>query len=536
MPEKCLDLKINIVMPSSYNEDGTLRQYRTTMMLPPALATLHAIADRAAENCGLNISVAHYNERTERGDGYIASIMGDDTASNSMTWISAKSFELPRAIDLARQLIKTGQQVAIGGPGITLTDLKTYAFLMKEGITFNVGEAENTAEKIIQDAVDNRLKPAYWQPGYVDMRKAPFPKILDLKEHSKTLTRLGALEISKGCPFNCSYCCVIKLEGQKICPERSRNVDEAVAWIEEAFARGYSDIFLTDNNFRQSFVYSAMKKPLKLLRGDLRRKYGREASFFVQLDAKPDVIDEVDDLADMGVRMVFQGYETNDKRVLGFARKKQNKPEMYQMIADKFHSRDIMVSSGVMIGFWPQTPGSILQDVQTFTKFLDLGYPFTVVPLPGSDDFMSAVEEDRIGNWDPNDYDGTSCVFKGLQNMTPEEVREAYYNSFFVLYQQENSSNHIDEQKRPLLGYVEGRQLPVRKLAEMGLKYAGRPFHLMMDGIPYSHTAVVTRPKDSFRGIVLKPEDVQFIKKDNRDKEQYLSQIAWSPQSEAVGI
>ncbi|MBI2019490.1 hypothetical protein HYS95_02365 [Candidatus Daviesbacteria bacterium] len=534
MPEKLHDLQINILMPSSYNQDRTLRQYRTTMMLPPALPTLHALAEKAGRDYGLNIAVTHFNERTERGDGYLGSIIKDGTARKSVTWIPTKSFEIPRAIDLARQLKRAGQQVVLGGPGITLADLKTYAFLMEEGIPFNVGEAENTAGQIIQDVMEDRLKPVYWQRGMVDMRKAPFPKILDLKEHSKTLTRLAALEISKGCPFNCSYCCVIKLEGQEVSAPRSRNVDEAVAWIEEAFARGYSDIFLTDNNFRKSFVYSAMKEPLKLLNADLRRKYGRDLSFFVQLDAKPDILNEVDDLADMGVKMVFQGYETNDRRVLKLARKNQNKPEMYQMIADRFRSRGIMVSSGVMIGFWPQTPDSIRKDVETSAKFLDLGYPFTVVPLPGSDDFMSAVEEGRIGNWDPNDYDGTECVFKGLQNMTPEQVKEAYHESFSVLYPQENSGNHVDQQKKPLLGYMEGRQLPAGRLAEMGLKYAGRPFHLMMDGIPYTHGSVVIRPEDSFRGIPLKSEDVQFIRKGNTDKERFLLQNAWYPDAVAA--
>lgn len=533
MPERLHDLKVHIIMPSSYNRDGKLMQYRTTMMLPPALDVLHGLVDKAASDYGLDIAVAHYNERTERGDDYVASIIQDDTARRNVVFISTKSFELSRAIDLARQFKRAGKQVMLGGPGITLADLKTYGFLVEEGIPFNVGQAENTTGKIIQDAAGNRLKPVYWQPGFADMRKAPLPRLPVLSEHAKTMTRLAALGISYGCPFNCSYCCAIKLEGHKGSPDRSREVDACVAWIEEASARGFSDIFLTDNNFRKSFAYPYLKAPLKLLSSDLRRKYGKGLSFFIQVDARPDIMDEVDDLADMGVKAVFQGYETNDRTVLAFARKKQNKPEMYQMIADRFHQREIMVTAGVMMGFRLQTLRSIQRDIRIFAQFLDLGYPFVVVPLPGSDDFMDAVENDQIGDWDPNSYDGTKCVFKRLQNMTSQQVDEAYNQSFFVLYP-EDQNNHTEEHKKPLLGVVEGRQLPARRLAELGLKHGGRPFHLMMDGFPYLHGPVVERPGDSFRGIPLKPEDVQFIRDGNLDKPTYLSQIAWSPQETAA--
>lgn len=529
MPEKLHDLKIDIVMPSSYNRDSgeTLRQCRTTMMLPPVFAVLRGLADKAATDYGLDIAVEHYNERTERGEDYLARIMEDDTAHNSLVLIPAKSFELPRAIDLARQFKRAGKQLVLGGPGITLTDLKTMAFLVEEGIPFSVGEGENLVGQIMQDAVDNRLRPAYWQPGFVDLSRAVMPRYPELGEHAKTITQMTALDTSRSCPFNCSYCCVVKLEGHKGSFDRSRMVDACVAWIEEAYARGFSDIFLTDNNFRKSFIYSALKSPLKLLNSDLKRRYGKELSLFVQVDAKPDIMDEVDDLVEMGVKAVFQGYETNDPIVLARARKKQNKPETYQMIADKFRGRGVMVTAGVMIGFEPQTRESIQYDTKTFAKLLDLGYPFVVIPLPGSDDFMSAVENDQIRNWDPNAYDGSECVFKERENMAREEVNEAYSQSFFELYPEQN--NHADEQKKPLLGHIEGRQLPARRLAELGLKYAGRPFHLMMDGIPYSRGSDVTRPEDSFRGIPLQSEDVQFIREGNTDKERYLSRFAWSP-------
>lgn len=531
MSGKRPDLKIHIIAPSSYEDDGRLRQYSRILMSPPALDVLSGISLQTAEDLNFRISIAYHNERIERGDGYLSSITNDESADNSIVVITAKSFEIPRAIDIARELRRAGKQVVLGGPGVTLADCKIYQYLIEEGIPFNVGEGENTVGQIIQDALTNKLKSAYWQRGYVDMRKAPLPVFPEKDKHNKTITRLAALGTSEGCPFGCSFCSVIKIRGRRISAERSRNPDDCVAWIEEVHARGFP-IMLTDDNFRMSYTYEALQRPLIRLNEKSKRK-GRELYLFVQLDARPDIINEADILAAMGVKQVFFGMETNDPAVLANSKKKQNKPERYRDIVDAYHRKGIVVGTGVMVGFPSQTPDSIQKDIKAFSQLVDLAHPYTVIPLPGTPDYIEAVKKGEIRTWDLNSYDGTHFVRDWFENMTTEDAKKAYHQSFFDLFPLKNllhgpkTLSLKDRIKRCLYG---------RGLAEWGKRRYDRPFHVMMDGIPHIPPGpVVRRPVDGFTGFPLDPQDPAFADPKSYDeyKEQYLLQVAWNPQ-EAV--
>lgn len=529
--EKLPDLLVHTIVTSSYNQrDGRLRQYGGTMMLPPVFAVLDGLIEQEAERSNISASKVHWNERTQRGNEYLKSIIcSRSQAYNTVAFISSKSFELSRAIDVAMTLKGNGVQPILGGAGITLADCATIDYVRQKGITVNIGEGELTVGEIIQDAVNNRLKPVYWQKCFVDMRNAPLPKLPEMDEHKLTMTKLAAIGTSEGCPFNCSYCCVVKLRGHEISPYRSRDVNACVVWLEAAFERGFENIMLTDDNFRKSATYEALKEPLKNLNERLFKKNSRELNLFVQLDVKPDIITEIRDLAEMGVKGVFVGMESNDPAVLAISRKKQNKPEKYQDIVDEFHKYGIMVSSGAMIGFPNQTPESIYKDLESFAKLLDLAHPFIVTPIPGSDDWVEAVRKDQLITWDPNAYDGTRCVRNWLKYMTPQELEEIYRKSFLTLFPKLPKKDLTNGKQFSLLGYQGVRNFPGRRLAELGQRIDGRPWQLMMDGLPsrLPLNLIPKRPTDSFSGIPLSsygpiyqsPQDY----KDN--KERFLSKL-----------
>lgn len=529
MSERRPDLRIDIIAPSSYDDKGNLKQSWKILMRPPVFNIIGGLAYKAASDYGLAISVANYNERIERGNGYLDVIKRDEPSQSSVVFITAKTFEIPRAIDIAIDLQRAGKQVVLGGPGVTLADYKLYQYLVEEGISFNVGEGENTVGQIIQDALNHQLRPAYWQKGFVDMRRAPLPLLTGKSGHNQTVTHQAALDISEGCPFNCSYCGVIKARGRRTSEERSRDVSTCMEWIERTHATGLP-IMIIDDNFRMSYAYrkGGLKGSLIYLNEKLERK-GRGLYLVTQMDTRPDVVEETEELAAMGVKHVFVGMESLDPLVLAASRKKQNHPELYQSIVDKFHKHGIAVGSGVMIGFPPQTPASIHREMRDFAKLVDIGHPFLVTPVPGTDDYLEAVQKGELRTWDLNFYDSTHSVRNWLEKMSSQEVEAAYRQSYFDLFPIKN----LFKPETPSWWEQVKRIAYVRGLAELGNRFYGYPFHCMMDGIPHFPQApVVRRPADGFTGFALDPEDpaYQDPKSYTEYKEAYLSRIAWSPQ------
>lgn len=536
MIEKRPDLQIDIIAPSSYDRRGVVKQCWKALMRPPAFDVLGALVNKAASDYGLNISISNHNERVEKGDGYLGLIKRGEMAQSHVVFITAKTFEVPRAIDIARDLCEEGKQVVLGGVGITLADCKVYQYLTEEGISFNVGEGENTVGQIIKDAVNKQLRPVYWQQGFVDLRRAPLPLVASKSEHNRTITHQAALDISEGCPFNCSYCGVIKARGRRTNEERSRSVSACVEYMEKTHAEGLP-IMIIDDNFRMSWAYreGGLKESMIDLNESLKRKDKKGLYLLTQMDTRPDVVEEAEELAAMGIKQIFVGMESLDPAVLAASRKKQNHPELYQTIVDKFHKYGIAVGSGVMVGFPPQTPEGIRREMRGFAKLVDIAHPFLVTPIPGTDDYIDAVRSGELTTWDLNSYDSTRSVRKWFENMSQQEAEAAYRQSYFDLFPIRNllksgAPSRWEQFKR--VAYTRG-------LTEIGQRVDGYPFHCMMDGIPHwSSVPVVTRPINGFTGFAIDRDDPAFQSRASYDryKEEYLSQVAWSPQEETVAV
>ncbi|MBU1031475.1 radical SAM protein [Patescibacteria group bacterium] len=525
-PEKP-DLKVYIVAPSQYERNGKLKRYWKTLMEPPALAVLGGLVEEAGQNLRISVAIENINERVERDEGYIKRIIQESrdrsSARKHLVMFSGKGFELSRLTDAQKELARAGVNTASGGPGISLADIETYKYLISHRLPFAVGEGENIVGQLIADTMDDRIKPCYWQRDFVDLRKAPFPKFPDKREHSRTLTHYVALGVNEGCPYQCGFCTVIEIRGRKMTPERSRNADKSIAWIEQVHNMGFKQIMITSDNLRRGYYYKEFKKSTIELNDRLKQE-GEELHLLIQMDLEEGILNEIEDLAAMGVRNIFFGMESSDPLALDAEHKKQNDPSMYPVIAAKCRKFGITVSSGVMTCFPQQTPESIHKDMTRFNEFLDLPHLYAVTPLPQSPDWIEAVRKGELTTFDPNDYDSTRCIRDNFTKMTIREAQKAYENSFFDLFSWEAIMKRTgyslkDRIQTGLYG---------RFLAEYGRRFGKGPWHIMMDGPPLLFGGETTlRPPDSFRGSRLDPKDPIYCsqKAFKEAKNKYLATI-----------
>jgi radical SAM superfamily enzyme YgiQ (UPF0313 family) len=386
----------------------------------------------------------------------------------------------------------------MGGPGITLSDVKTYRYLNASGVCFNVGEGESTIPLILRDFLEGRLRPCYAQEGYVDLAAAPMPSHPEPAELRGTVGGYIGLSTSEGCPFDCAYCSEWILRGRRT---RARDPYAVAEWVERAYQKfGYYRFFISDDNFRRSPKY---RQTVAILTR-LNERLGGVLRFMAQVDLK-DVARDIPALAAMGVKRVFVGMESPDptvvRKMLG---KLQNDPSQYPATVQAFHSHGILVDTGWMVGFPHQTPEMILAEADQVARLVDFAYPFFVTPLQGTLDHAQAVGDGTLRSWDPNDYTTRQPVRDWFEHASMERIRAAYNEAFFRLFSVRNIL------RRGPLGLRWDRfmlRLVARALAEGGRILRGVPFHYMMEGWPRKST--VFRPADGFRGIPLTPEDVR---------------------------
>ena len=136
------------------------------------------------------------------------------------------------------------QDVVVGGTHATL-DARGCGPLGRCGVT---GEAYTTWPQIIQDVLNDTLQAAIprhhlGRPGRSGDHHRSRDPMMDENRNYWT----PMMEITRGCPRNCSFCTAIRVSGQRM---RLRPIDEVVDEIQRRRIRRF---FLTDDNFGLAF-------------------------------------------------------------------------------------------------------------------------------------------------------------------------------------------------------------------------------------------------------------------------------------------
>ena len=153
----------------------------------------------------------------------------------NLVGISCMTANAPRAYELCREFKKRGKTVVLGGVHPTI--LPDEALQHADCVV--VGEAEGVWETLLNDFRNNELKRKYYNPT-PDLGKY-VPKDFS-RITRKRLFHLVPIMTTRGCPYNCDFCCVTNLFGKKM---RHIPIENVVRDIRESGAKNF--MFLDDN-------------------------------------------------------------------------------------------------------------------------------------------------------------------------------------------------------------------------------------------------------------------------------------------------
>lgn len=434
-----------MIKPSHYDDDGYPIQWIRSAIPSNTLACLNALAEdaRRREVLGPDVEIRlhTYDEtnRRVRPDRIIRMIRKHGGRA-LIGLVGVQSNQFPRSIDLARPFIAAGLPVCIGGFHVSgciailpelPSDIKDAQAM---GISFFAGECEEgRLDEVLQDAWNEQLKPLYNHMDKLPALTGEPPPFLPRKHVRRTSGSLSSIDLGRGCPYQCSFCTIINVQGRK---SRFRTPDDLEKIVRENHAQGIKRFFITDDNFARNHDWELLFDRLI----HLRKTEFPGLGFTIQVDTLCHKIPNfIEKASQAGVRRVFIGLENINPDNLIAAKKRQNKITEYREMLQKWRDHGAITYAGYILGFPADTKESIARDIEIIKRELPLDILefFFLTPLPGSEDHKVLLQKGIWMDPDMNKYDLNHRV-SHHSSMSDAEWEDAYRAAWSAFYTPEH--------------------------------------------------------------------------------------------------
>jgi hypothetical protein len=325
-----------------------------------------------------------------------------------------QSNQYPRGLDIALPFRAAGSLAMLPEPPPEVRE----AWAL--GVSIFAGEAEGRLDEALMDAYRGRLKPLYdYRDDLPALEGATVP-FLPRPVLQRNLSLRAAFDAGRGCPFQCSFCSIINVQGRK---SRYRSADDIERIVRRHHAEGVRKFFITDDNFARNRNWEALFDRLIALRAE-----GLKFKLIIQVDTLCHRIPNFIRKAGLaGVNRVFIGLDNINPDNLQAGKKKQNRITEYREMLRMWKSIGAMTYCGYIVGFPNDTPERLLRDIEIIKRELpvDLLEFFYLTPLPGSEDHQKLHRRGVPMEPDLNKYD-TEHVTTAHPLMSADEWRRAY--------------------------------------------------------------------------------------------------------------
>jgi radical SAM superfamily enzyme YgiQ (UPF0313 family) len=474
-----------LIKPSHYDDEGYVIRWWRSFIPSNSLAAMYGIAADCAERqvlgTGVAIDIEAIDETNTRVD--IAALIARLQRYGNfglVALIGVQSNQYPRALDIARPFVAAGIQVAIGGFHVSgclsmldgsAVDLDACRDL---GVAMFAGECEGRFDAVLSDAAQNRLAPLYnFLKDMPSIEGAPAP-FLPKVYVARTLGLSTSFDAGRGCPYQCSFCTIINVQGRK---SRFRSPEDVEKLVRLNWAAGVHKFFITDDNFARNADWEAIFDRLI----ELRENEAIPIGLMIQVDTLCHRIPNFLAKAKRaGVTRVFIGLENINPDNLAAAKKRQNKITEYRRMLLAWKAQGIITLAGYILGFPGDTPESIRRDIAIIQRELPLDILefFYLTPLPGSEDHQTLWRKGVALEPDLNKYD-LEHVCAPHPGMS-KDAWEAIYHEAWSLY-------YTPQHMRTLLRRAVATGVPVGSLVKLLIRFSMavrvENLHPLQDGI-----------------------------------------------------
>jgi len=431
---------VELIKPSHYDDDGYVIQWWRGFVPSNSLSSIYGLAMDARNRHVLGAQVdieieAHDETNAKVPVRSIVRRFARNANRGLVLMIGVQTNQFARALDIATELRAAGIKVAIGGFHVSgsIAMLPAMPPEMKDaiarGITLFAGEAENRLDDLLAAAFEDRLESLYnFMTDLPAMEGSP-PPFLPMKYIKRYAGALGCFDAGRGCPFSCSFCTIINVQGRK---SRHRSADDIEELIRTQSAQGVKSFFITDDNFARNKNWESILDRII----ELKRRDRLKINIIMQVDTMCHKIPNfVEKAARAGCRKVFIGLESINPESLKGASKGQNRITEYRKMLQAWKRAKVLTYAGYILGFPSDTPQSIERDIQIIQRELpiDIMEFFMLTPLPGSKDHQQMYLRRERMEPDTNRYDAEHAT-ADHPRMTSAEWEDIYRRAWHLYY------------------------------------------------------------------------------------------------------
>jgi hypothetical protein len=413
-------LSVVILKPSKYDHDRFVERFTRGFMPNSTLA--HIVGCTPSRIAGVDIDVHGIDEYVETNLEYLTRLESARGARTLVALVGVQSHQFQRALDLGAYALGRGCLAVIGGPHVMTCD--TTAF-QGRGLSFALSEAEVIWRDILSDAVHGELQPVYgnsrpWQDRLDPVTVTP-PTPRQLRSY---VTPLLGLYPARGCPFNCTFCSVVKIAGHKV---RSQPIESTLESIRRAAAAGVRWIMFTSDNFNK------YPEAEGLLQGIIDERLA--VKLFVQCDTQ---VERQEDfialLGRAGCTSIFVGVESLHSQTLRAVNKRHNKPEQYERLIRLCRRHGIGAHFSNIIGFPSDTEESVAENVRILKQLGPEWASFYVLcPIPGTEQYDDMLAQGAIVETNLDRFDATCLTWRHphLDDRSARALLSACFRGFY---------------------------------------------------------------------------------------------------------
>ena len=259
---------------------------------------------------------------------------------------------------------------------------------------FVLDEVEETFAEFLRDLESGTAKRVYRETRKPDVTRTPVPRfdLIDIKNYATM-----SVQFSRGCPFDCEFCDIIKLYGRV---PRTKSPEQVVEELDSLYRLGWrGPVFLVDDNF-----IGNKRDALELLPAiaGWQKARGYPFTLITEASANLALMDAMmDAMIEAGFDSVFVGIETPNPKALLKTKKQQNTDKtqenyLYHAVR-KIQQRGMQVQGGFILGLDSDDEGVFDAQIDFIQE---TGIPvapiYLLTALKGTDMYERMKSEGRL--------------------------------------------------------------------------------------------------------------------------------------------
>lgn len=394
---------------------------------------------------------------------------------------------------IVKRCNELGTPVIAGGPMVT-TDYQEFL-----GVDhFILNEAEITLPLFLKDLQKGRPKRIYAAKEFPDISQTPVP-VWDLLEKRKYASM--SVQYSRGCPFNCEFCSITMLNGNK---PRTKSKEQFLAELETLYKQGWrGNVFIVDDNF----IGNKRKLKAEILPALVDWSKKRDYPFRFTAEASINLADDeklVQLMVKAGFDSAFIGIETPNDESLAECGKSQNQHRDMLASVKKLYRNGLKVSGGFIVGF-DHDPKTIFEQQINFIQKSGIAMAMVgILNAPsGSRLFRRLKSEKRLLNVMSGDNMDGSINF--IPKMNYQYLMAGYKKVLETIYSQkeyyERVKTFLNEYRQPFkkpqrITFCDIkallRSLWILGVLEKGKRYYWKLFFLSLFKYPQKFSMAIT--------------------------------------------